>query len=140
MASHRPPTISPIRTLRRRSQIIAAVAVIATGFGLAACSSNGSSASSTSGVISAVGAENEYANVLEQVGGRYVSVSSILDNPNTDPHTFEASTSVAREVSQAELVVQNGVGYDTFMNQIEAASPNPSRKVIVAQHVLGPPR
>jgi len=95
--------------------------------------------SGSSGVIHAVGAENEYANVLSQIGGRYVAVSSILNNPNTDPHTFEASTSVAQEVSQAELIVQNGVGYDAFMNHIEAASPNPHRKVIVAQYVLGLP-
>jgi zinc/manganese transport system substrate-binding protein len=113
--------------------------VVVAGVGLAACSSNGSAATSKSGVIRAVGAENEYANVLQQIGGRYVIVSSILNNPNTDPHTFEASTSVAQEVSQAELVVQNGVGYDTFMNQIEAASPNPARKVIVAQDLLGLP-
>jgi zinc/manganese transport system substrate-binding protein len=91
------------------------------------------------GVISAIGAENEYANVLSQIGGKYVSVSSILNNPNTDPHTFEASPKVAKEVSQAELIVQNGVGYDGFMNDIESASPNPDRKVIVAQHVLGLP-
>jgi len=90
-------------------------------------------------VINAVGAENEYANVLSQIGGKYVEVSSILNNPNTDPHTFEASTSVAQEVSQAELIVQNGVGYDSFMNDIESASPNPARKVIVAQDVLGLP-
>jgi zinc/manganese transport system substrate-binding protein len=90
-------------------------------------------------VIKAVGAENEYANVLSQIGGKYVKVSSILNNPNTDPHTFEASTSVAQEVSQAELIVQNGVGYDGFMNDIESASPNAHRKVIVAQHVLGLP-
>ena len=87
--------------------------------------------------IVAVGAENEYANVLAQIGGKYVSVTSILDNPNTDPHTFEASPRVAEVVSEAELVVQNGVGYDGFMNKIEAASPNATRKVIVAQHVLG---
>jgi zinc/manganese transport system substrate-binding protein len=100
----------------------------------------GASARSTkSGVINAVGAENEYANVLSQIGGKYVKVSSILNNPNTDPHTFEASTSVAQEVSQAELIVQNGVGYDSFMNDIESASPNSARKVIVAQHVLGLP-
>jgi zinc/manganese transport system substrate-binding protein len=90
-------------------------------------------------VINAVGAENEYANVLSQIGGRNVKVSSILDNPNTDPHTFEASTSVAEEVSQAQLVVQNGLGYDSFMNDIESASPNPRRKIIVVQHVLGLP-
>ena len=94
---------------------------------------------STSGVINAIGTENEYANVLSQIGGPYVHVSSILDNPNTDPHTFEASPSVASEVSTAELIVQNGVGYDPWMNHIEAASPNSHRKVIVAQHVLGLP-
>jgi zinc/manganese transport system substrate-binding protein len=93
-------------------------------------------ASAKAGVIVAVGAENEYANVLSQIGGKYVSVSSILDNPNTDPHTFEASPSVAEEIARAQLVVQNGVGYDGFMNKVEAASPNPKRKVIVAQDVL----
>ncbi len=93
----------------------------------------------SSGIIHAVGAENEYADVLAQIGGRYVSVSSILNNPNTDPHTFEASTRVAQEVSQAQLVVQNGVGYDHFMNNIEAASPSSSRHVIVVQNVLGLP-
>jgi zinc/manganese transport system substrate-binding protein len=137
--TRRSPRISAFRCPRRRSGGVIALVVIVTGVGLAACSSNGTPATSKSGVIKAVGAENEYANVLQQIGGRYVVVSSILNNPNTDPHTFEASTSVAQEVSQAELVVQNGVGYDTFMNQIEAASPNPTRKVIVAQHLLGLP-
>ncbi len=89
------------------------------------------------GVIGAVGAENEYANVLSQIGGRYVHVSAILDNPNTDPHTFEASPQVAREVSAAQLIVQNGVGYDSWMSKIESASPNSCRKVIIVQHVLG---
>ena len=90
-------------------------------------------------MINAVGAENEYANVLSQIGGRYVRVSSILNNPNTDPHTFEASPGVARDLSGAELIVQNGVGYDRFMNTLESGSPNPKRKIIVAQKVLGLP-
>ena len=92
------------------------------------------------GVINAVGAENQYANVLSQIGGRYVQVSSILDNPNTDPHTFEASTSVAEEVSAGRArSSRTASGYDGFMDKIESASPNPARKVIVAQHVLGLP-
>jgi zinc/manganese transport system substrate-binding protein len=112
---------------------VAALAVAATG-----CATT-SSASSDSGVITAIGAENEYANVLSQIGGRYVHVSSILNNPNSDPHSFEASASVAQEVGAAKLIVQNGVGYDTFMNRIEAATPNQGRKVIIVQHVLGLP-
>ncbi len=62
-----------------------------------------------------------------------------MSNPNTDPHTFEASPSVAREVRAAQLVVQNGVGHDTFMNTIENAAPNSARKVIVVQNLLGLP-
>lgn len=89
------------------------------------------------GTIIAVGAESQYANVIAQLGGRYVAVSSVLTNPNVDPHTFEASPAVAEEVSRAQIVVQNGVGYDSFMNNIEAASPNPARRVVVAQRVLG---
>jgi zinc/manganese transport system substrate-binding protein len=91
------------------------------------------------GVVVAVGAENEYANVIQQVGGKYVRVSAIMSNPNTDPHTFEASPSVARLVSSAQLVVQNGVGYDTFMNTIEDAVPSGARKVITVQDLLGLP-
>ncbi len=86
--------------------------------------------------ITAVGAENQYANVIAQIGGKYVRARAIMSNPNTDPHTFEASPSVARLVAAAQLVVQNGVGYDTFMNNIEAAAPRSGRQVIDVQHLL----
>ncbi|HVC14863.1 MAG TPA: zinc ABC transporter substrate-binding protein [Acidimicrobiales bacterium] len=89
--------------------------------------------------IVAVGAENEYADVISQIGGRYVKATAIMRNPSTDPHTFEASPSVARVVASAQLVVQNGLGYDTFMQTIEDASPSASRKVIVVQKLLGKP-
>jgi zinc/manganese transport system substrate-binding protein len=89
--------------------------------------------------IVAVGAENEYANVISQIGGTDVTVSAIMSNPNTDPHTFEASPSVAKVVSASELVVDNGVGYDAFMTKILSASPDASRKVITVQHLLGLP-
>ena len=132
-------SLIPGRSRMNRGLVLAgaaAVAVMAVG-----CSSGGTStdAANATTVINAIGAENEYANVLSQIGGRYVHVSSILNNPNTDPHTFEASPSVAAEVSAAQLIVQNGVGYDTFMNKIESADPNPKRKVIVVQNLLGLP-
>ncbi len=87
------------------------------------------------GKILAVGAENEYANVISQIGGRYVQVSAIMSNPNTDPHTFEASPTVAQEVSRAQLVVQNGIGYDDFMSKIESASSDDKRRVIDVQRL-----
>jgi zinc/manganese transport system substrate-binding protein len=124
---------------RRRAAALLLAAAAATGAAvLAACSGNASGANS-SGKIVAVGAENEYADVIQQVGGKYVQASAIMSNPNTDPHTFEASAAVAREVGSAELVVQNGVGYDTFMSTIENAAPNSDRKVIDVQQLLGLP-
>src|SRR5215475_160124 len=114
-----------------------AAAVTALAVTAAGCAS--SAASVRPGVISAIGAENEYANVLSQIGGRYVHVSAILDNPNTDPHTFEASAQVAQEVSSAQLIVQNGLGYDGWINRIESAATSSSRTVIVAQELLGLP-
>jgi zinc/manganese transport system substrate-binding protein len=117
-------------------------ALAALTLAVAGCSSGGNSTADTSSstaVINAIGAENEYANVLGQIGGRYVRVSSILNNPNTDPHTFEASAQVAQEVSSADLIVSNGVGYDSWITRIESAAPNAKRKVIVVQNLLGLP-
>ncbi|MBO0692606.1 MAG: zinc ABC transporter substrate-binding protein [Acidimicrobiaceae bacterium] len=111
---------------------LAASLVGALGSGSAAAAGRGS-------VINAVGAENTYANVISQIGGRYVHVSAVMSNPNTDPHSFEASPSVAKKVSSAQLVVQNGIGYDDFMNKIEKASPNAGRKVIDVQTLRGLP-
>jgi zinc/manganese transport system substrate-binding protein len=118
--------------------VLLAVAALATTALAAACSSNSSPApaANSRATIVAVGAENQYANVIGQVGGKYVHVSPIESNPATDPHTFEASASVAQLISSAGLVVQNGLGYDAYMNKIEAAAPNASRKVIDVQHLL----
>jgi zinc/manganese transport system substrate-binding protein len=122
-----------------RLGFVTAALLAAAGLLATACSAGNDAGSSGDGVITAVGAENQYANVIGQVGGRYVNVRAIESNPNTDPHTFEASPSVAQEVSKAQLVVQNGIGYDTYMNRIEAAAPSSARKVIVAANLLGLP-
>ena len=116
-----------------RSKVPQAALCAAAALLAAACSS---AAASPSGKITAVGAENEYASVIGQIGGKYVQVSAIESNPNTDPHSFEANPGVAQEVSGAQLVVQNGVGYDSYMNKIESASPNSHRTVIDVQTLL----
>src|SRR5580693_1274731 len=125
--------------MRRRFLTLAVVVPLGAVLLASGCSAAAAGPSDPGGKIVAVGAENEYANVIQQVGGKYVQVSAIMSNPNTDPHTFEASASVARLVSSAQLVVQNGVGYDGFMNTIENAAPNSARKVIVVQNLLGLP-
>lgn len=90
--------------------------------------------------IPAAGAESQYANVISQIGGRYVTATAIMSNPDADPHSFEASPSVARTLEDARLIVQNGAGYDTFMQKIEGATPRKGRIVLDVRRLLGLPR
>jgi zinc/manganese transport system substrate-binding protein len=122
------------RRRRRRRDGAMAAGLLSAALVLSACNAPAVVSGSK---LRAVGAENQYANVIAQIGGRFVSVEAVMSNPNTDPHTFEASTSVAQEIASAQLVVQNGVGYDTFMNQLESSTPSSSRHVIDVQKLLG---
>ncbi len=93
-------------------------------------------ASATSTKLSIVAGELQYANVAQQIGGPYVSVTALMTNPNTDPHAFEASSQVAREIASANVLVQNGLGYDSFMSNIAKASPSSSRKTITVSSLV----
>ncbi len=122
-----------------RGSAVITVITLAAVAALAGCSSQPGSSAARDGAVVAVGAENEYADVLSQIGGKYIQVTAIESNPNTDPHEFEASASDAGTIAAAGLVVQNGAGYDSYMNKIESASPSSHRKVIDVQQLLGLP-
>jgi zinc/manganese transport system substrate-binding protein len=119
----------------RFSRFIAISSLLATLSAVSALPAS-AGASNTSPAINVVAAENEYGNVASQIGGRFVRVTSVENNPNTDPHSYEVSPAVAQEVSAAQVVIQNGIGYDAFMNKIEAASPSSRRIVIDVQSLL----
>jgi zinc/manganese transport system substrate-binding protein len=126
---------------RSRSATAVLLAGVLVGAGVTALVAvggpvGGAGAATAGGRVVAVGAENEYADVIGQIGGPYVSVTAVMSNPNTDPHTFESSPKVAAEVAGAELVVQNGLGYDEFMDKIEQAAPDAHRQVIDVQTLL----
>jgi zinc/manganese transport system substrate-binding protein len=106
-----------------RLRFAALAAVVAV---LCACSTSKPGSSK----IQAVGAENFYADVISQIGGTHVDVHSVLSNPNTDPHSYESNTVDASAVASADLIVENGVGYDAFMQKLEDASPRSERTVI----------
>ena len=118
--------------MKHRSLFATLGALLAVGFVAPALAE-------TSGRIHVIGVENEYADVLAQIGGKFVEVQSILTDPNTDPHTFEASPKLARQIAAAQLIVENGVGYDAWADKLMSAAPKPSRKVINVQHLLGLP-
>ena len=89
--------------------------------------------------IGVVGTENFYGDLLTQICGGRCAVTSILSDPNADPHEYESNAQDAVSVANARLVVRNGGGYDTFMGHLLAASPNPRRQVITVQTLIGAP-
>ncbi|MGA2547444.1 MAG: zinc ABC transporter substrate-binding protein [Rectinemataceae bacterium] len=77
--------------------------------------------------IKVVAAENFYGNIAEQIGGERVEVTSILSDPNVDPHEYESNVDDARAIAESGLVIENGGGYDDWMDKLLSASPNGKR-------------
>ncbi|HYK97165.1 MAG TPA: zinc ABC transporter substrate-binding protein [Candidatus Acidoferrales bacterium] len=90
----------------------------------------------TGPVINVLGTENFYADLLSQIGGSQVKATSILNDPNADPHEYEASPAAAKAVADASLVVVNDVGYDDFMQKLLSGADKPDRIVINVQQTL----
>jgi zinc/manganese transport system substrate-binding protein len=114
---------------------------------LAGCGSNSANApsptssGSTSGTtasapITVVAGTNVWGDITKQIGGDHVNVTSIVSDPNTDPHAYEADAKTGAAISKAQLVVENGLGYDDFMDKLVAASPNSNRVVLNAADVM----
>jgi len=123
-----------VRACRRRT--ITAVA-FAAGIMLAAAGCGGSSDVRTSGGrLRVVAAENFYGDLARQVGGRHVSVTSILSGPDTDPHLFVPSTRLGLQVAQAGLVIDNGAGYDDWMSTLVDAAGSGAQQVLTVADVL----
>jgi zinc/manganese transport system substrate-binding protein len=87
--------------------------------------------------VAVVAAENFYGDVAKQIGGDDVAVTSILSNPDEDPHLFEASPSVARAMSAAKIVIASGADYDPWVQKLLDAAQNPDRKSIVVADLVG---
>lgn len=103
---------------------------------------SGSSSSSTSGSaakIQVVAAENFWGSLASQLGGNRVNVTSIVSDPNVDPHQYESNPANARSISDARLVIVNGAGYDTWAQKILGAESTPNQIVLNVQQALNLP-
>ncbi len=86
--------------------------------------------------IAVVAAENFYGDVAQQIGGDRVSVISILSSPDQDPHLFEISPGIIREVAAAQVAVYNGADYDPWIDGLLKVAPRAGRSVIVAADLM----
>jgi zinc/manganese transport system substrate-binding protein len=109
------------------------VFAVAIGLVLAGCGTTNSNHAST---LDVVAAESPWGAVASAVGGPFVSVDDLVAKPNVDPHEFTATAADAAAVAQASVVVDNGAGYDDFMNQLLSTDAPGPRTVITAANVL----
>src|SRR5437879_2752475 len=94
-----------------------------------------SSSSNSGGPVQVVAAENFWGSIAAQVGGSHVHVTSIIVDPNADPHSYEPTTADARTVAGAQYVIVNGAGYDPWAEQLLHPSPaSGSREQNAATH------
>src|ERR1700684_27696 len=126
-----------VTVMRSNRLTVAAVASITTAtLGLAGYAG---ASTSTLGVVHVVAAENFWGNITIQIGGRDVAVTSLITNPNADPHLFETDAADAATLAQAQVVIENGAGYDTWMGSLLGAGGGSARVVNAATvlHVTG---
>ncbi len=108
---------------------VRAIAVaVATTVALSGCGSAPPAA--PAGTVAVVAAENVWGDIAAQIGGHHVSVTSIITDPNADPHTYETTPSAAAAISGASFVIENGAGYDDFIGKLLDTNPDSSRDVI----------
>jgi zinc/manganese transport system substrate-binding protein len=101
---------------------------------LAAC---GAPAAAHDGRLNVVVAENFWGSIAAQVGGDHVAITSIINNPDADPHDYEVTAADARAVADAQYVVVNGAGYDAWAQQLIDANPSADRKELNIARLVG---
>ncbi|HET9256371.1 MAG TPA: zinc ABC transporter substrate-binding protein [Pseudonocardiaceae bacterium] len=121
--------------------IVAVVAAVLVG-GCATTSAPGPApgdGAAGGGVLSVVATTNAWGSIAAQLGGTRVHETSIINNPDTDPHDYEPTPADARTIAGAALVVSNGVGYDPWADKLLAANPLSGRRVLNVGELVGVP-
>ncbi|HSV64890.1 MAG TPA: zinc ABC transporter substrate-binding protein [Mycobacteriales bacterium] len=132
-----------MRTTRPAASVLAGSALLVLAGCSTAPAAPGNAPFGTGGAsartIQVVAAENFWGSIAVQLGGERVTVTNIIDSPDVDPHDYEAKAADARAIAAADLVLINGVGYDTWATQAVRANPAPGRTVLTVGDVVGVP-
>lgn len=109
--------------------LVSALTAAAIALTLAGCSSS-SSAGSDDGTVRVVASTDVYGDIATTIGGDAVHVTSLMTDPAQDPHSFEASAQNQLAVSKADVVIENGGGYDDYMQNLVKGAENSGVKVL----------
>ena len=133
------------RSVRRHPlRLVLSAAALAALTATSACSTSSTpKASGTAGaagggkVLQVAAAENFWGSIATQLGGDHAKVTSIITNPDTDPHSYEPTAADGRTVAGADYVITNGIGYDAWSDKLIGANPNSGRTALKVGDLLG---
>ncbi|MFF2147605.1 metal ABC transporter solute-binding protein, Zn/Mn family [Kitasatospora sp. NPDC058190] len=134
--------VLPSSVRRHPARLFLSAATVAALAATSACSTSSpakTSSSSTAGskTIQVVAAENFWGSIATQLGGDHVKVTSIITNPDTDPHSYEPTAADGRTIAGADYVITNGIGYDAWSDKLLAANPGPNRMALKVGDLAG---
>lgn len=127
----------PRRTRPRSARVRLASACLAASALLVGCGSPSSPVAAAGGRLAVVAAENFWGDIARQIGGDHVVVTSIITDPNADPHSYETDPRDAAAINDAALIIENGAGYDDFVDKLLSTNPNTGRDVFSIAQTVG---
>ncbi|MDH6553039.1 zinc ABC transporter substrate-binding protein [Streptomyces sp. SAI-041] len=125
---------------RRTALLVGASVALLAGCGSSSDSGSDGSASAAPAAasrVAVVASTDVYGDIVSRIGGDKVSVTSVITDPDQDPHSYEAGTQNQLALSKAKVVVENGGGYDDFVDRMLKSGGNSSAEVINAVKVSG---
>ncbi len=123
-------------SLKIIGKLVVIASVLVVGVSLAIYGLNHRAANGSNGKLTVVAGESVWGNIISQIGGDKVQVTAIMDDPSADPHLYQPNAHDALAISQAKLVIANGLGYDDFLGKLLSASPNAQRSELTVADVL----
>lgn len=113
----------------RRSVAVCLALLLTAGLLVTGCASSASGATG----LRIVASTDVYGDIAQQIAGTRARVTSIIDEPDQDPHSYEASARNQLALTRADLVIENGGGYDDFVATLLRASGKPVTRIDVSE-------
>ncbi len=126
-----------MRRLRLALIALATACAVAVASGCGGATPAATGAAAGSGRIEVTAAENFWGSIAAQLGGSKVAVTSIIVNPDTDPHSYEPTAADGVAIARSQMAIVNGIGYDTWASKLLAANPSGGRAVLDVGNLLG---
>jgi ABC-type Zn uptake system ZnuABC Zn-binding protein ZnuA len=97
-----------------------------------ACASPAAPASG--GPLTVIATYSILGDIVQNVGGDKIQLT-VFVGPDGDAHTFEPSPADSAALAKAALLFENGLGFETWLDDLYAASGSKAARIVVTQDI-----